>query len=58
MSDITAVFQVIDKIWGEVREDSGSNGLHPTLSKGAKDGAPECLGLIEGEQATAEATAV
>ena len=36
-----------------LREDSGPSCLHPTLSKGAKDGAPERLALSGGEQATA-----
>lgn len=25
-----------------------ASGLHPTLRRGAKDGAPELLGLVEG----------
>lgn len=29
-------------------KSGGSSGLHPTLRKGAKDGAPELLGLIKG----------
>ena len=26
----------------------GASGLHPTLRRGAKDGAPELLGLVKG----------
>jgi hypothetical protein len=37
----------VPKIWVRVREGSSSNGLPPTLSKGAKDGAPGCLGWFE-----------
>jgi hypothetical protein len=30
-----------------LRENCGAKGLHPTLRKSAKDGAPELLGLVE-----------
>jgi hypothetical protein len=29
-------------------KSGGASGLHPTLRKGAKDGAPEALGLVKG----------
>jgi hypothetical protein len=31
----------------------GASGLHPTLRRSAKDGAPEALGLVKGGKAKA-----
>jgi hypothetical protein len=43
----------------EQRQERGAEGLHPTLRQGhAKDGAPERLWLVEGEQTVANLEAL